>query len=114
MKIAITSTGLDKTNEIDLTFGRCHSFAIYDTETKTYEFEKNENNNANQGAGIASAQFMISKKVDVVVTGNLGKKAFQVLSDNNIAGYTTQQTSVEKALLAHEENALKKIEHAKN
>jgi len=55
MKIAISASG--KTNEslLDIRFGRCEYFQIFDTQSGEVKILENEGQNASGGAGIASS-----------------------------------------------------------
>lgn len=74
MKIAITSTGDNSKSILDSRFGRCSWFAIYDKETGSMEYIKNPNKEAMEGAGPASVQFLASRGVEKVVSGEFGFK----------------------------------------
>jgi len=97
MKIAITSNNNNLDSKLDNRFGRCSYFAIYDTESKNVEFYANPSKESTEGAGPASAQFVASKGVKKVISGEFGfkvKSLFESLeieainlkeSDNSIA-----------------------------
>lgn len=51
MKVAITCTGNNLESKLDLRFGRCGFFVIYDTETRGMEFIPNPDKDATEGAG---------------------------------------------------------------
>jgi len=78
MKIAISSTGPSLNDRIDARFGRCVYFIIIDPATMEHEAIANQNVSSTSGAGISSAQLMVDKGVEVVLTGNLGPKAANV------------------------------------
>jgi len=81
MKIAISSQGKDRESNVDPRFGRAKYFIIYDTETDSLDVIDNiQNLQAAQGAGIQSAQNVANHKVEMVISGNLGPKAFTTLN----------------------------------
>ena len=80
MKIAISATSSDLNAEVDPRFGRCQYFIIADPETMEFEALDNSNAMAAGGAGISTAQMISSKGITVVLTGNCGPNAYQVLS----------------------------------
>ena len=84
MKIAVSSTGPTLDDSVDPRFGRCAYFLVIDTDTLEFEAFPNSNVAAGGGAGIQSAQFIASKGVSVVLTGNCGPNAFQVFSTAGI------------------------------
>lgn len=79
MKICITSQGDNLDAQIDPRFGRCQYFLIVDTETQEFEAVENPGISTMGGAGVQSGQFVASKNVKAVLTGNVGPNAFQTL-----------------------------------
>jgi len=79
VKICITSQGDNLDSQVDPRFGRCQYFIIVDTQTFAFEAILNPNVNGMGGVGIQSAQFIADKDVKIVLTGNVGPNAFQVL-----------------------------------
>jgi len=80
VKICISSEGKDLSASVDPRFGRCQYFLIIDPDTMEFEAIDNTNKMASGGAGIASAQAVVGKGVQVVLTGNCGPNASQTLS----------------------------------
>jgi len=81
MKIAVAAEGRDATSRVDERFGRAAYFVIHDTESGAFEtIENGANVSAAHGAGTGSAQEIVSRNVDVVVSGQVGPKAEAVLS----------------------------------
>src|SRR4030066_2323542 len=80
MKIAISAMGTTLDAEIDPRFGRCQYFIIVDPETMQFEALDNSGAMAGGGAGISTAQMIAGKGVEVVLTGNCGPNAYEVLS----------------------------------
>jgi len=74
MKVAITSTGNGPDNMIDSRFGRCSYFAIYDTESNSTEYIPNPNKESIEGAGPAAVEFVASRGVKKVISGEFGSK----------------------------------------
>ena len=85
MKIAITSSGNSLTADVDPRFGRAENFIIVDPDTMDFSVVQNTQNlNLPQGAGIQAAKTIANQKVDVLITGNCGPKAFKVLEQVGI------------------------------
>lgn len=85
MKIAITSTGKDLASELDPRFGRAAHFIIVDPESMAFDVVDNKQNLAlPQGAGIQAGKTIVENKVDLLITGNCGPKAFQVLEASGV------------------------------
>jgi predicted Fe-Mo cluster-binding NifX family protein len=80
MRIAISASEPTLDAEVDPRFGRCAYFIIVDTDSMEFEAVKNSGAFARGGAGTATAQMVVDKNTEVVVTGNCGPNAFQVLS----------------------------------
>jgi len=98
MKIAFTTTADSLAGPLDSRFGRAPRFLIYDNEKDSVDAIDNQQNlNAAQGAGIQSAMQLVNQKVDCVVTGHCGPKAFQVLEAANIKVYTCKADTIAEA-----------------
>ncbi len=98
MKICISSRGDNLNAEVDPRFGRCAYFIFVDTDTLEFEAAKNPNVEAMGGAGIQSGQFVASKQVKAVLTGNMGPNAFQTLQAAGIDVITGMSGSVGEAI----------------
>ncbi len=100
MKLAVSATGKELSSQIDPRFGRSEYFIIVDTDNMNFEAFENDNINMNTGAGISSANFVVSKGAEALLTGNCGPKAMQVFSAAGIDVFTGQtgtvQSSIEK------------------
>jgi|SRR5574344_1835377 predicted Fe-Mo cluster-binding NifX family protein len=92
MKIAITSSGNILQSKLDSRFGRCSYFAIYDTGTKDIIFSPNPNKECLEGAGPASAQFIASKSVQKVISGDFGNKVKSIFESLQIQIVTLDET----------------------
>lgn len=84
MKVAITSTGNSPESKIDSHFGRCSFFVVYDTETRAMEFTPNSNKENIEGAGQAALQFITSRGVKKIVSGEFGTKVKSVFDSLKI------------------------------
>lgn len=81
MKVAISSTGSSPDAKLDNHFGRCSYFVIYDTETASTEYIPNMNKENIEGCGPASVQFVASRGVKKIVSGEFGAKV-KAVSDS--------------------------------
>lgn len=85
MKVAVTARGETPDAETDPHFGRAKIFLLVDTETGECSAHDNKQNlQASQGAGIQSAETVVRLGAEAVITGNVGPKAFYVLSGAEI------------------------------
>jgi predicted Fe-Mo cluster-binding NifX family protein len=107
MKICITAQGDTLDADLDPRFGRCQYFLLVDAETLQYEAIQNPNLDATGGAGIQSGQLMTNKKVDIVITGNVGPNAFQTLQAANIEVITGATGTIRGTLEQYNQGLLK-------
>jgi len=87
MKIAVSASGDNLDSNVDQRFGRCPYFIILETEgneIKSHKVINNQATEAMRGAGIQAAQTVANKGAEVVITGNIGPNAFNVLSQTGI------------------------------
>ena len=98
MRIAVSATGPTLDVEVDPRFGRCPYFIIADPETMEFEALDNSSAMAAGGAGISASQAIAGKGVQVVLTGNCGPNAYQVLSSAGIRVITGVSGSVKGAI----------------
>jgi len=78
-RIAMTSTGKTLEDPIDPRFGRCPFFLIIESDGSVRAVP-NCARAARGGAGIQAAQQIVNENVKVVITGEIGPNAFEVLS----------------------------------
>ena len=98
MKVAVSSSENHLDSPIDPRFGRCAYFVIVDTDDMSFEAFDNEGIALGGGAGIQSSQFVASKGIGAIITGNIGPNAVQTLSAAGIDIFTGQTGSVREAV----------------
>lgn len=98
MIIAISAGGNETGSLLDSRFGRCAYYAFYDTETKEWSFQLNPGALEGSGAGVRAAQFLIEQNVDVLLTGNLGPNASQILGSAGLKVYALPEVTLEEAI----------------
>lgn len=107
MKVVFTSYGMDSNEKMHPNFGRANYFLLYDSDTQTWSFQPNiQNVEAAHGAGIQAAQTIAQMGAEVLVTGNVGPKAFKVLRANGIKVYSAVELSAAEALAAFQSGKL--------
>ena len=79
MKIAITSTGNTLDAKLDMRFGRCAYFIIFDNESKAVEIIPNSFNHLEEGSGQAAVQLLVQRNVSKIVSGEFGLKIKPIL-----------------------------------
>ncbi|MFA5182358.1 MAG: NifB/NifX family molybdenum-iron cluster-binding protein [Syntrophales bacterium] len=116
MKIAVTAQNHGWTELLDSRFGRAVCFVIVDGETKEWQaVENQQNRQATQGAGIQAARTIIDAGAEVLVSGNVGPKAFRVLQAASVRMFRTDpaaQKTVADAVTAWERGELAEIRAA--
>ncbi len=107
MKIAISSTGPSLQDQLDPRFGRAAGFVIVDLETGATQYLDNGRSQMmGHGAGIQAAETIARAGAKVLLTGQVGPKAFQALSRaginivQNMEGLTVGQAVAEIKKLA--------------
>ena len=109
MKIGISSIGVSVLSQVDPRFGRCGWFAVCDTADGSYRFVENDAQQAGGGAGIAAAQQLIDADVEIILTGNMGPNAYNVIKRAGIRVCRVGGVSVEKAVQLFKEAKLEEI-----
>ena len=113
MKIVVTAQSGTPDADVDLRFGRASHFILYDTESGEYTAHSNAQNvNAAQGAGIQAAQQVARMKPDVVITGHVGPKAFDVLKAARIKVCVGATGSVREAVEGYQNGTLADVSQA--
>lgn len=99
MKVAVTSQGKTIDSELDQRFGRASCFIVVDTETGEHKVVDNTQNlNAAQGAGVQAAQAVANLRVEAVMTGHCGPKAYRALNAAGIKIYLGVEGTVQEAV----------------
>lgn len=110
MKIAISAQDTNLDSLLDERFGRAKFFIIYDDETKEFaSIDNHQNLNAMQGAGIKAGKTIIDSDAKVLITGNVGPKAFQVLDSANIEIYSINSVVIKDAIIKYQNKELNKV-----
>ncbi|WP_077368621.1 NifB/NifX family molybdenum-iron cluster-binding protein [Anaerosalibacter sp. Marseille-P3206] len=109
MKICISASGKNKDSLLDKRFGRCEYFQIHDTDTEEIKVLENEAKLASGGAGIAASNQLIDEKVDVIITGNLGPNAFELIEKEGIKAYKCEDIAVSEVLKKYNNDELQEI-----
>jgi len=106
MKIAISVTGNDLSAEIDPRFGRAKGFLLVDDAAEGFEYVANPNIDASGGAGIQTAQMVVERGSEAVITGNVGPNAYRVLEAAGVKVFTGASGKADKVLAEHKSGKL--------
>ena len=109
MKVAVSSSGPGLDAKVDIRFGRCPYFVIFDTETNEQANMTNTSAEAGSGAGIGAATAIAKSGATVVLTGNIGPNAARTLAELGIRVYQTQAGTVKEAIAAFAAGTCKEI-----
>jgi len=114
MIIGITISEKNEDSKVDPRFGRAPYFLIYNEKSGEKKIVDNSQNlNAPQGAGIQAAQNILKENIEILLTGNVGPKAFQLLAGANVQIYTeAANLTVDDAVKAFKEGKLPKATDA--
>lgn len=113
MKIMITAKGPQMTDAIDPRFGRARTFMLVDTATgERTAHDNHQNLNAAQGAGIQAAQNVSALGAEIVISGNVGPKAFHTLTAAGIKVFLCHAGTVADAVRAFQAGELSEASSA--
>lgn len=112
MRIAITARGSHPSSEVDESFGRAYWFILFETKTESFiVIDNTEIRNSQENAGVKAAKLLKERKVDVLLTGETGPKAFRSLAEKGIRVFHGASGTVEDALSAWLKGELQEAEH---
>ena len=101
MRVAITATANNYNEMMDGRFGRAPYFLVFDTQTKLWTaYENVQSTELEHGAGIQAAQMVERLGAKVLITGQVGPKALQVLRANAVKIYCVESGKVNDILNA--------------
>jgi predicted Fe-Mo cluster-binding NifX family protein len=106
MKICVTATAGDLNAQVDQRFGRSQYFVFVDSDTMTFEAMPNDAIAAPGGAGIQAAQTVVNKGANMLISGNIGPNAFQVLSTAGVKVVTGVNGTVQEAVEMYKNGGL--------
>ena len=84
MKIAIPSLGETLESFVSKTFGRAPFIIIYDSETYKDNFYINTGMRVQDGSGLKAVEIILKNNVSVLLTKEIGHKAYSALMGKHI------------------------------
>jgi predicted Fe-Mo cluster-binding NifX family protein len=113
MILAVTSRGETLESPVDLRFGQAPHFVIVDSETGRHKAVSNRQDlGAASGAGVQAGQRVADLGANALITGNIGPKAFKVLSAAAIHVFLVEGGTVGEAVAAWESGSLEEARSA--
>jgi len=112
MKVAVSSNGNNLDAQLDPRFGRCAYFLVINPDDMSFEAFENDSAFQGGGAGIQSAQFLSSKGVNAVITGNCGPNAVQTLSAAGVELFSGQAGTVKEVVESFKKGILRPTNEA--
>lgn len=109
MKIAISAAGKNMDSLLDVRFGRCEYFQIHDSESDEVIVVENKGLTCSGGAGIVASQQLVDENVNIIITGNLGPNAFEIIEKAKITPYKCGNVSIQSVLEKYKNNELEEI-----
>ena len=101
MKIAVTAATKSPGGMMVGRFGRSPYFLVFDSREKAWTvYENSTNADLAHGAGIQAAQTIEKLGAKVLITGNVGPKALQVLRTNDAKVFCVEPGKVSEVLAA--------------
>jgi len=100
MRIVVSAQGDTLDGMVSPVFGRCPVYLFVNSETMDFEAVPNPAMSQGGGAGIQAAQLVVNHGAEVVLSGNLGPNAFDVLQAAGVPGYLVGEGTVRQAVEA--------------
>ncbi|UOD34834.1 NifB/NifX family molybdenum-iron cluster-binding protein [Deferribacteraceae bacterium V6Fe1] len=108
MKILVTAMDKNENGFMDARFGRALYWYIFETDKKeSYFIDNSLSENFEHGAGMQAAANAIDEGVDVIITGSVGPKAFDIIKRKGVKVYRgNPEKSVMENLRDYQNNLL--------
>lgn len=100
MRIVVSAQGDTLDGMVSPVFGRCPVYLFVNSETMDFEAVPNPAMSQGGGAGIQAAQLVVNHGAEVVLSGNLGPNAFDVLQAAGVPSYLVGEGTVRQAVEA--------------
>jgi len=110
MKICFSASGENEKSMLNARFGRCPYFLVFDTDSKQWQAVNNRAAAEFRGAGVSAAQKVADLGCQIIVTGNMGPNAFNVMNTSDIKIYSGDlEKSIIDNLAMFEDNKLQEL-----
>jgi predicted Fe-Mo cluster-binding NifX family protein len=111
MKIALSSFGPNLMSQLSPRVKGCHYLLIVDPANLAnprLEVFENKRGDQDDGDGSPTVEYMLSRKVNALITGRCRKDTFQVLTDAGIYVYLKQSGTVKEVLEKYTQGLLRR------
>jgi predicted Fe-Mo cluster-binding NifX family protein len=110
MKITVSARGESLDSDVDPRFGRTAGFVLFDSETGESDYLDNTaQRDSTKGTGVRASQMIAKAGTEVLITGQLGPNAAQVLGKSAIKIYACSGGTVREAIQALQDGKLKEL-----
>jgi predicted Fe-Mo cluster-binding NifX family protein len=89
MLAVVSINKISRSNNLCEVFGRSQYYLIYNTESKKQEIISNPYLSELGGSGIQSAQFLIGKNIEALITKDIGTNSLRLFKSANIKVYNS-------------------------
>jgi predicted Fe-Mo cluster-binding NifX family protein len=97
MKIAIPSTGETLTSLISEILGRAPFLIIYDSSNGEYDSIENPGFQIQDGSGLKAVEIIIKNGAEILLTREIGRKAYSVLQKEHVKIHLLNSTRTIKS-----------------
>ena len=99
MKIAIPAMGETLDSFMSSNLGRTPFIVIYDSENKDHRFLINPGYEIQDGSGLKAAEKIIQNNADVLLTLEIGRKAYSILVKQHIDIHLLNKGGIVKSII---------------
>ena len=98
-KIAVPAMGETANDLISSSFGRCLFMIIYEVESESFTAFVNPGASLPDGSGLKASEIIIRNKADSLLTIELGRKAYSVLTKEHINVHLLKSSGAVKSAI---------------
>lgn len=98
-KIAVPAMGETADDLVSNNFGRCLFIIIYEIDSKSYTAFVNPGAGLLDGSGLKASEVIIKNKADTLLTIELGRKAYSVLTEEHINVHLLKSSGTVKSAI---------------
>ena len=111
MKVAFSSFGPNLLSQLSPRVRGCHYLLIVDPDAKSLEVFENTRDKLEDNDRCPAVEYMLSNKVNALMTGRCRKGTFELLDDAGIYIYLKQSGTVKEVLDKYTQGMLRRATH---